>query len=220
MRNFHLQIPKRIKADRKLKVYNQDRVVIGDKRRNIYTGYDVAPGEAAPVYMPVPTKLMWDDLVARYSGTPPIEHWQYVEHRQMDIGRAIALNRHARRRYESKNGDIWTFNRYTPVRIDNPYYDPNFATLPYGERMRARHRKIESYTIKHYTVNWNGVLPLPDADSSSSSFTGVDCFIWAVYFIVNGSPDDDSWFPIPSKNPSWNNLGVGQFVPDYDLIIE
>lgn len=217
VKHFHLAIPKKEKSITPSEVVNPDKVKI--KSRTINIKYKHTPSNNPPYRDTTPNSEMWKELVTRYNNNPPIEHWQYVEHRQMDIGRAIALDIHPRRKFIKSSDSLYTFTEYTPERIDNPKYDPNWFTLPWGERTIASKKRIQSYVTKQYTVEWNGLLPLPSPDASSSSFTGIDSYIWAVYFLNNEIPDNNQWFPTPEKYPEWNSLNIGQPIPDYDLTL-
>jgi hypothetical protein len=217
IRKFHLSVPKKKIIKNKDITSDYKYSNIGSRKILIDKYMTLRPSDVAPLYKILPTKAMWDDLLFRYGEETPIEHWQYVEHRQMDQGRAIAKGTHTRRRFSERDVDLWEFKQYVPIRVDNPNYDPDWRDLPYGQRGKAKTKMVESYDIKSYYVEWDGSLPFPSPIASSSSFDGIDSYIWAVYFLVNGFPDDSMWFPVPSKNPEWNNLGVGQFVPDYNL---
>ncbi len=216
VKKFHLTVPSKKKKSIISTKVNPDKVTINNEK-TINIKYKPKPSENPPYKDTVPNTQMWAELEARYGGNPPIEHWQYVEHRQMDVGRAIALGRHERRKFSKQTETSYLFVEYAPIRIDNPKYDPNWKELPWGQRGEARNQRIESYEIKQYTVQWDGQLPLPSPDASSSSFIGIDCWIWATYFLNNEIPPDDKWFPTPEKYPEWNSLNIGQPVPDYSM---
>lgn len=163
-----------------------------------------------------PTVDNWNNLVAEFfPDDPPIEHWQYVDHRQMDRGRQIAQDVHRRRVFIQRVGDVWEFRELRNVRVDNPKYDPDFFTRPKPRDYETLYKKVTTFQTFDYFVTWDGILPLPDSTASTSSFTGRDPYIWAVYFLVNGFPPDNLWFPIPSRYPEWNSFNIGEPVPEY-----
>jgi len=145
-----------------------------------------------PIYQALPKKIMYTDPPVLSS----IPHSDYVQHRQMHEGREISLSRHPRKYLLSHVGNIWRFSSY----IQGGYMRPS----AYAE----------------YQVNWDGLgdPPLGVSNTSFSSFAP-DSFTWAVYFFVNGSPSDSQWLPIPSLYPTWNSLGIGRPLPEYNLTL-
>ena len=121
---------------------------------------------------------------------------KYTQHKMQDRGRSIALGRNKREILMSRNGDTWLFR----------------WTKPHG---------VEA-GIKYYTVTWNGIGQPPAGVSTSTYSQGKDYttesgahkhlagqpdqYTWAVWFMVNGAPDDSMWPPIPSRNPTWAML--------------
>lgn len=226
VKKFHLYIPKKIKEDKIIK----SPKVLDPRIKTVDVGGDdikipeLKPGDLPP-FEPFPPRWVLESLVNNYGGdlsldppnwgTTPIEHWQYVDHRQMDTGRAIAQNRHPRRAFVERVGDIWEFQEITHTRVPNPDYNPDFILTPKPRDYSTKYETMINVTSKSYYVEWDGVLPFPPSTASSSSFTGRDSYMWAVYFIVNGFPPASEWFPIPSRNPNWNSLGIGEFVPPY-----
>ena len=152
------------------------------------------PSKVVPAaFINIPTKRMYNSLPVNQR---PL-HWQYVQHRQMNEGRAMALGIHPRRKLLKRDGNSWLFSLYFPGGRNNPSY------------------------YKEYIVNWDGVLVNgnPPIGVSNTTFGqyAPDSFSWAVYFLVNGIVDDSLWFPVSSKYPQWNSLNIGQFVPEYNL---
>lgn len=130
----------------------------------------------------------------------------YIQHRQQDNGRAIALGKDPTNALLRCEGNIWTFQNYTKT----------------GGRA----------TVKLYTVTWDG-LGIPPAGVSTSTYsqgktytrsngsTGhlqgkPDKYTWAVKWIAEGIPSDDKWLPIPSRwaNYPYNAIAVWA---EYDL---
>lgn len=198
VKKFHLTVPKK----------NRE-IVIEDVPNPFVVNPEVkANYRNFPAFYAFPDNYAYDELLATYIPSP-IFHWQYVDHRQMDAGRAIAKGYHPRKRFVERVGDLWEFAYAKVARVPNPNYDPT--------DWKNDRQKISTVEVDTYYVEWNGVLPFPAPSFSTTTFLGRDSFMWAVYFLVNGFPDDDKWFPIPSKYPEWNSLGIGELVPDYVL---
>lgn len=148
----------------------------------------------------------------RSSVSPSPQRWEYIQHRMMDEGRAIALTRHPRRFLLSVDNDVFKFQEYIP----------------------------RSATVKTYLVIWDGIgdpLEVMGVDYGSGNPGGTvdfaanrlststfgryapDAYVWAVFFLVNPdlNPPDDKWLPTPTNNPDWAALGIGANFPDYPL---
>lgn len=221
-KRFYISIPRKKKQD--IELIEPEPInprIIGGVRVPEFRPTKLKPYEVFP------PRWILVDLVFRYGGnlnadppnygSTPIEHWQYVDHRQMDTGRAIAMNKHPRRSFVERIDDVWEFAEFRPVLVPNPNYDPNWFNSSPPRDHSAKYEKVTSYETKSYYVEWDGVLPFPPPSASSSSFLGRDSYMWAVYFMVNGIPPASEWFPVPARNPDWNSLGVGEFVPDYTV---
>lgn len=142
-------------------------------------------GTRPVAYQPIPTSRQWK------AANPQPTMSNYTQHRQQDIGRAIANGKI--NALLDRSGDVWTFQEY------------------------KRHRGVPDET-KIYTVTWDG-LGTPRAGLSTSTYSQgpsyyrngtlvqlegrPDKWTWAVYFLVNGIPPDSQWVPIPSRNPNW-----------------
>jgi hypothetical protein len=149
-------------------------------------------GKRLKTYKPIPTTIQWRN----WNGLHPtsiVSQSDYTQHRQQDIGRAIAIGKDVTNTLTDRTGDTWTFASY--------YYNNG------------------QLNSKTYTVTWNGIGTPPAGVSTSTYSQGPsyyrrngtfvqlqgkpDKFTWAVWFLVNGIPPDSQWQPIPSKNPNW-----------------
>lgn len=117
----------------------------------------------------------------------------YSQHRQQDIGRAIALKKDPKRSFYRRVGaDNWVFNKVGKF-----------------------------WQLEYWTVVWSGIgtpqggLTIDSSYSQGFDYYDLDnifqyhvdgqpdCYTWAVWFMVNGIPSDELWIPTPSRNPGW-----------------
>lgn len=144
------------------------------------------------------------------------ENWEYVQHRMMDEGRAIALVRHPRRTLVSVDDDVWEFGDYTKGGSSNsPFFKTVVVTWDgIGD-------PLEVMGVDYGSGNEGGTVQQSSNPLSSSTFGqfAPDPFVWAVFFTVNPdlNPPDDKWLPTPTNNPDWNALGIGATWVDYPL---
>lgn len=159
-------------------------------------------------YKKIPSRAMRDAL----SLADQPQQWEYMQHRMMDEGRAIATKNHPRRSLVANDGDMWEFGDYDPNKPSYKIYTVTWDGI--GDPLQAM-------GVDYGSGNEGGAVTFAQTRLSSSTFGqyAPDAFVWAVYFLVNGIPGDDVWFPIPSKYPDWNSLGIGATVPEYNLTL-
>lgn len=160
-------------------------------------------GARVKPYKPVPTKEQWQAL----KPNAPLQS-DYTQHRQQDIGRAIALGLDPANVLVSRVGNAWTFGGY------------------------INHRSGTGDEYKLYTVTWDGIGVPPAGVSTTTYSQGrtyarrdgtvgtlqgkPDKYTWAVHWLVNGIPPDSKWLPIPSR---WSDYPYNALAPwvEYNL---
>ncbi len=154
-------------------------------------------------YNSVPTKSMRGALPL--AAQP--QNWEYIQHRLMDEARAIALNIHPRKTFTANQGNLWEFGSYDSGKKTYSAYTVTWDGS--GDPLNVM-------GVGYGGGNEGGTHAIASLRLSTSTFGeyAPDVFVWAVYFLVNGIPDDSLWFPVPSKNPAWS---VGAIVPEYNL---
>lgn len=144
------------------------------------------PKETLVLYQPYPTTAQRKAI-----GYTSVS--SFSQHRMQDRGRAIALGRNSRETLLTHTGNKWVFAWTKP--------------------------KGKDKGTKLYTVTWDGI-GAPVGGLSTTTYSqgkaylkgGVaryldgkpDQYTWAVWFIVNGIPEDAAWPPLPSKRTGWS----------------
>jgi hypothetical protein len=118
----------------------------------------------------------------------------YVQHRQQDRGRAIALNLDPQHRFIKRVSNIWYFQTYEEQRKGR---DVNYDLI---------------------TFFWDGVGNPGDINYNTgyTQQSGYPhSYQWAAWFMVNGT-SHGVWPPLPSVNPGWHFAGI----PDWYEYLE